>query len=51
MPATVKLLGVDLEAMQSWIGSLLEEKAEDMYRMKGILAVDGTDVPCGKPRG
>ena len=32
---------VDMEAMQEWIGALLEEKASDMYRMKGILAVDG----------
>ena len=35
---------VDLEAMQGWIGSLLEGKASDMYRMKGILAVDGSTI-------
>lgn len=26
-----------------WLGTLLTEQSEDIYRMKGLLAVDGMD--------
>lgn len=34
---------VDLQALQEWVNCLLVEKANDMYRMKGVIAVDGVD--------
>ena len=30
---------VDLEAVQDWVGWVLREKATDIYRMKGVLAI------------
>lgn len=34
---------VDLEALQGFIQGLLNTKANDLYRMKGILAVEGVE--------
>lgn len=34
---------VDLGAMQDWIGPLLQEKGADIFRMKGVLAVEGCE--------
>merc|ERR1712100_462046 len=44
---TVTSLGVDLEGdvdlsmLEGWIGKLLQTKAVDIYRMKGVLAIEG----------
>ena len=35
----VKTGELDLMLTQKWIGSLLEERGEDIYRMKGVLAI------------
>jgi G3E family GTPase len=32
---------VDMGKLQSWIRKILEDKGNDMYRMKGVLAVQG----------
>lgn len=34
---------MDMRALQQWLGTLLQEKGQDIYRSKGILAVEGTD--------
>jgi G3E family GTPase len=34
---------VDLEAVQEWVGWVLREKATDIYRMKGVLAIAHAD--------
>jgi G3E family GTPase len=34
---------VDMAKLQTWIRQILEEKGNDMYRMKGVLAVQGKD--------
>ncbi|KAL8099068.1 uncharacterized protein LOC141684375 isoform X2 [Apium graveolens] len=34
---------LDLEKANMWLGTLLTEQSEDIYRMKGLLAVDGMD--------
>ncbi|KAJ7953370.1 COBW domain-containing protein 1-like [Quillaja saponaria] len=34
---------LDLDEVDDWLERLIEEKAEDLYRMKGILSVDGSD--------
>ncbi|KAL3511930.1 hypothetical protein ACH5RR_024647 [Cinchona calisaya] len=34
---------LDLEKANIWLGTLLLERSEDMYRMKGLLSVDGMD--------
>ena len=35
----VQLGELDLELVQSWIGELLEKRGEDIFRMKGVLAI------------
>jgi len=35
---------VDLEDVQKWVGSLLQEKGNDIYRMKGVLAIKHADM-------
>jgi len=32
---------VDLSMLEAWIGKMLKEKAVDIYRMKGVLAIQG----------
>ena len=32
---------MDLELVNMWLGALLDVRAEDVYRMKGILSVEG----------
>ncbi|KAI4327995.1 hypothetical protein L6164_020395 [Bauhinia variegata] len=34
---------LDLDEVDDWLERLIEEKGEDLYRMKGILSVDGSD--------
>ncbi|KAJ4728542.1 COBW domain-containing protein 1-like [Melia azedarach] len=34
---------LDLDEVDDWLERLIEEKGEDMYRMKGILSVSGSD--------
>jgi len=34
---------LDLDQVNYWLGGLLEIKSNDMYRMKGVLAIDGFD--------
>ncbi|WOH05520.1 hypothetical protein DCAR_0624937 [Daucus carota subsp. sativus] len=34
---------LDLEKANLWLGTLLMEQSEDIYRMKGLLAIDGMD--------
>ena len=34
---------VDMDAIQEWLSPLLQEKGNDLYRMKGVLSVDGAD--------
>lgn len=34
---------LDLDKVNLWLGGLLEVKSNDMYRMKGVLAIDGFD--------
>jgi G3E family GTPase len=35
----VQLGELDLELVQAWIGQLLEQRGEDIFRMKGVLAI------------
>lgn len=35
---------LDLDEVDDWLERLLEEKGEDLYRMKGVLAVNGYDA-------
>merc|ERR1711907_400923 len=38
----IDMLGdVDLSMLEDWVGKLLREKAVDIYRMKGVLAIQG----------
>jgi len=32
-----------MRQLNMWLGTLLQEKGQDMYRCKGILSVAGTD--------
>ena len=32
-------IDLDLELVQDWVGTLLQEKGKDLYRMKGVLAI------------
>ena len=32
---------LDLDAVNDWLGDLLQERWQDMYRMKGVLAIQG----------
>ncbi|XP_028754709.1 uncharacterized protein LOC114714169 [Neltuma alba] len=34
---------LDLDELDDWLERLIEEKGEDLYRMKGVLSVDGSD--------
>ncbi|XP_042952782.1 P-loop guanosine triphosphatase YjiA-like isoform X2 [Carya illinoinensis] len=34
---------LDLDEVDDWLERLIEEKGEDLYRMKGILSVSGSD--------
>ena len=34
---------VDLDKFNAWLGPLVEEKGIDIYRMKGVVAIDGND--------
>eukprot|EP00244_Chara_vulgaris_P000317 TRINITY_DN1052_c1_g2_i1.p1 TRINITY_DN1052_c1_g2~~TRINITY_DN1052_c1_g2_i1.p1 ORF type:complete len:231 (+),score=47.58 TRINITY_DN1052_c1_g2_i1:92-694(+) len=34
---------LDLEQINDWLGDLLQERSEDLYRMKGVLAIKGAD--------
>merc|ERR1711934_897678 len=44
---TVSSVGVDLAGdcdlsmLQDWLGTMLKEKGTDLYRMKGVLAIEG----------
>ncbi|XP_019439209.1 PREDICTED: uncharacterized protein LOC109344941 [Lupinus angustifolius] len=33
----------DLDEVDDWLERVIEEKGEDLYRMKGVLSVDGSD--------
>ena len=35
----VKKGDLDLMRVQEWVGTLLEERGSDLYRMKGVLAI------------
>lgn len=37
---------MDLEKANIWLGTLLIEQSEDIYRMKGLLSVQGMDKRC-----
>jgi len=34
---------LDLDRTNEWLGNLLREKSEDIYRMKGVLNIAGID--------
>ena len=34
---------VDLDAVNDWLGLLLNDRWQDLYRMKGVLAIEGCD--------
>ncbi|GLJ12430.1 hypothetical protein SUGI_0190800 [Cryptomeria japonica] len=34
---------LDLDEINEWMGKLVNERSEDLYRMKGVLSVDGFD--------
>jgi G3E family GTPase len=34
---------VDLDAVQEWVGKILQEKGADIYRMKGVLAIANSE--------
>ncbi|XP_015867871.3 uncharacterized protein LOC107434372 [Ziziphus jujuba] len=34
---------LDLDEVDDWLERLIEEKGEDLYRMKGVLSVNGSD--------
>ncbi|KAK7360618.1 hypothetical protein VNO77_02625 [Canavalia gladiata] len=34
---------LDLDEVDDWLERVIEEKGEDLYRMKGVLSVDGSD--------
>ena len=34
---------VDMKKINEWIGTIRREKGVDIYRMKGVLAIDGSD--------
>ncbi|KAM7493828.1 hypothetical protein LguiB_028437 [Lonicera macranthoides] len=34
---------LDLDELDDWLERLIEEKGEDLYRMKGVLSVSGSD--------
>ncbi len=39
----------DLRALNEWLGQLLQERGNDIFRSKGILSVAGTDDKCAAP--
>merc|ERR1712085_224787 len=34
---------VDLDAVQSWVGEILQSKGADIYRMKGVLSIANSE--------
>lgn len=34
---------MDLDKVNQWLGMILEVRSEDIYRMKGVLAIKGYD--------
>ena len=34
---------LDLDAVQEWVGTILQEKGADIYRMKGVLSIANAD--------
>ena len=34
---------VELDAVQSWVGEILQSKGADIYRMKGVLSIADTE--------
>ena len=34
---------VDLDVVNDWLGMLLNDNWQDLYRMKGVLAIEGCD--------
>jgi G3E family GTPase len=34
---------LSMEKLNVWMGSLLREKGQDIYRMKGVMAVQGME--------
>eukprot|EP00899_Mesostigma_viride_P009161 jgi/Mesvir1/18246/Mv09522-RA.1 len=34
---------LDLDKVNDWLGTLLTDRMEDLYRMKGVLAIEGSD--------
>ena len=46
-PRHLRLVGagvLDLELVQTWISTLLEQSGEEIFRMKGVLSIDGSDT-------
>ena len=39
----MKIKSLNVNKLNSWIGELLQNKGEDLFRYKGVLAVKGTD--------
>ena len=37
---------VDLDLVNDWLGMLLNDRWQDLYRMKGVLAIEGCDDRC-----
>jgi G3E family GTPase len=40
---------LDLQLVQQWIGDLLEERGEDIYRMKGVVSCPRPCLPASVP--
>lgn len=40
---------MDLDKINYTMGALLQVRGEDLYRMKGILAIQGSDQRCVAP--
>jgi G3E family GTPase len=34
---------LDMQKMNQWLSTLLQEKGPDLYRSKGILSIQGSD--------
>eukprot|EP00882_Tetradesmus_deserticola_P012086 GHRQ01012803.1.p1 GENE.GHRQ01012803.1~~GHRQ01012803.1.p1 ORF type:complete len:226 (+),score=107.14 GHRQ01012803.1:32-709(+) len=37
----------DMDKLQQWLGGLLRDKGADLFRSKGVLAVQGSNERCG----
>ncbi|KAJ7533104.1 hypothetical protein O6H91_13G033600 [Diphasiastrum complanatum] len=35
---------LDLEKVDDWLGNLVQENADDLYRMKGVLSIEGVET-------